>query len=205
MLLTRCFGYDCSSVVCSQVVEICQDYYFNFFISTGALDEAGNLRPGNQVGRRSSAISCPVQLTVCIRWTNKTALNFHPNVFRIFCIIYFSISVLTKTKKVGEKACLTLTLPHSITLTDEFLIYSMKGTADIKEQLLAYMFKLCIATVRRNTITWASYLFIVFILTSYLEKQGKSQVRHVPEILDVLCQCQVHIITLETASFLTLQ
>lgn len=61
----------------------------------------------------------------------------------------------------------------------------MKGAADIKEQLLAYMFKLCIATVRRNTITWANYLFIVFILTSYLEKQGK--------ILDVLCQCQGHI------------
>lgn len=99
----------------------------------------------------------------------------------------------TKAKKVGEKACLTLTLPHSITLTDEFLIYSMKGTADIKEQLLAYMFKLCIATVRRNTITWANYLFIVFILTSYLEKQGKSQARHVPEILDVLCQCQVNV------------
>lgn len=91
----------------------------------------------------------------------------------------------TKTKKVGEKACLTLTLPQSITWTDEFLIYSMKGTADIKEQLLAYMFKLCIATVRRNTITWANYLCIVFILTSYLEKQGKSQARHVPEILGV--------------------
>lgn len=69
----------------------------------------------------------------------------------------------------------------------------MKGPADIKEQLLAYMFKLCIATVRRNTITWANYLFFVFILTSYLEKQGKSQARHVPEILDVLFQCQVHI------------
>lgn len=51
--------------------------------------------------------------------------------------------------------------PRSMPLIDEFLIYTMRVTSGIKEQVIADMFQMSPSTVILVTITWANYLFLM--------------------------------------------
>ncbi|XP_054894424.1 uncharacterized protein LOC129365312 [Poeciliopsis prolifica] len=86
-------------------------------------------------------------------------------VFRIFwesiapsssCLVYW-----TRAQKLGEEACAEASPACCMPLIDEFLM-QFRVAVGIKEQLIADMFQVSIATVSRVTITWANYLFTVF-------------------------------------------
>nr|XP_033503863.1 uncharacterized protein LOC117270382 [Epinephelus lanceolatus] len=94
-------------------------------------------------------------------------------------------------------------------LIDEFLMYSMRVAVGMKEQLIADMFEVSVATVSRVTITWANCLFLMLGSLSLWVRMDKVKSvmpakfkMHCPNVC-VILDCTV--IAVATASSLTLQ
>ncbi|XP_024858190.1 uncharacterized protein LOC112449844 [Kryptolebias marmoratus] len=134
-------------------------------------------------------------------------------VFRVFwesiapsasCIVYW-----TRAQKLGQEACAESSPGRCMPLIDEFLMYSFRVAVGMKEQLIADMFKVSIATVSRVTITWANYLFIVFSSINMWISREKVKASMPQRFLKfspnvrVILDCTE--VALETASSLTLQ
>ncbi|XP_047211218.1 uncharacterized protein LOC124861468 [Girardinichthys multiradiatus] len=115
----------------------------------------------------------------------------------------------TRAPKIGNEAFSEPRPARSMPLIDEFLMDSFRVAVGMKEQLIADMFQVSIATVSRVTITWANYLFIVFSSINIWisrEKVKASMPRRFlkfsPNVRVVLDGTEV---ALETPSSLTLQ
>ncbi|XP_033501505.2 uncharacterized protein LOC117268876 [Epinephelus lanceolatus] len=86
---------------------------------------------------------------------------------RVFKIFWESIApsasrlaYWSKAKRIGQSD-ITPSPSRRMPLIDEFLMYSMRVAVGMKEQLIADMFEVSVATVSRVTITWANYLFLM--------------------------------------------
>lgn len=115
----------------------------------------------------------------------------------------------TKAKRIGDEACPEPSPPRIMPLIDECLMYSFRVAVGMKEQLIADMFNVSIATVSRVTITWANYLFIVLSSVKIWIKREKVKLSMPPKFqkycpnVRVILDCTE--IALENASSLTLQ
>ncbi|XP_021168882.1 uncharacterized protein stox2b isoform X2 [Fundulus heteroclitus] len=94
-------------------------------------------------------------------------------------------------------------------LIDEFLMYSFRVAVGMKEQLIADIFQVSIATVSRVTITWANCLFTVFAFINLWISREKVKasipqkfMKFSPNVRVILDCTEV---ALETPSSLTLQ
>ncbi|XP_076880278.1 uncharacterized protein LOC143528465 [Brachyhypopomus gauderio] len=67
----------------------------------------------------------------------------------------------TKAQRMGEEASATPSPARKIQLIDELFIYCLCVAAGLKEQVIADICGVSIATVSRIIITWANYLFFV--------------------------------------------
>ncbi|XP_022517989.2 uncharacterized protein LOC125801710 [Astyanax mexicanus] len=67
----------------------------------------------------------------------------------------------TKAQRRGEAAIPTPSPARKIHLLDELFIYCLRVAAGLKEQVIADICGVSIATVSRIIITWANYLFFV--------------------------------------------
>ncbi|XP_013881477.1 uncharacterized protein LOC106530414 [Austrofundulus limnaeus] len=72
------------------------------------------------------------------------------------------IAYWTRARRLGEEAFAEPSPACYMPLIDEFLMYSFRVAVGMKEQLIADMFQVSVATVSRVTVTWANYLYIVF-------------------------------------------
>ncbi|XP_043967671.1 uncharacterized protein LOC122828302 [Gambusia affinis] len=134
----------------------------------GALDEALDYIKELEARLQKVNVSATLFSRYC---TSDDQIQYYTKfpserVFRIFWeSIEPSASLLvywTRAQKLGEEACAEASPARCMPLIDEFLMYSFRVAVGMKEQLIADMFQVSIATVNRVTITWANYLFIVF-------------------------------------------
>lgn len=183
---------------------------------TGALDEALNYIEDLEAQLQKAALPSPMLFSrFCasddqIRFYTKFPSDC---VFRIFWeSIAPSASRLvywTKAQRIGNEICPEPSPPRSMPLIDEFLMYSFRVAVGMKEQLIADMFNVSIATVSRVTITWANYLFIVLSSINMWISREKVNASMPPKFqkyspnVRVILDCTE--IALETASSLTLQ
>ncbi|XP_027899825.1 uncharacterized protein LOC114161015 [Xiphophorus couchianus] len=109
----------------------------------------------------------------------------------------------------GEEACAEASPARCVPLIDEFLMYSFRVAVGMKEQLIADMFQVSIATVSRVTSTWAHYLFIVFSSINLWISREKVKASMPQRFLKFSPNVRVFLdcteVALETPSSLTLQ
>ena len=134
---------------------------------------------------------------------------------RVFKIFWESIApsasrlaYWSKAKRIGESD-MGPSPSRRMALIDEFLIYSMRVAVGMKEQLIADMFEVSVATVSRVTITWANYLFLMLgSLPLWVRMEKVKSVMpakfklHCPNVRVILDCTEVAV---ATASSLTLQ
>lgn len=189
---------------------------FNFFLFTGALDEALDYIHDLEAELQNTGLPPP---TLFSRYcSSDDQIRFYTkfpseSVFTIFWestapsalrMVYW-----TKAQRAGEEGCEGPSPPRIMPLIDEFLMYSMRDAVGMKEQLIADMFNVSIARVSRVTITWANYLFMMLSsLPIWISREKvKSTMplkfqRYCPNVRVVLDCTEI---ALETASSLTLQ
>ncbi len=68
----------------------------------------------------------------------------------------------TKAQRMGQKAFPSPSPARKIQLIDELFIYCCWVAAGLREQVIADIFRVSVATVSRTIITWANYLFFVW-------------------------------------------
>ncbi|XP_054876070.1 uncharacterized protein LOC129351217 [Poeciliopsis prolifica] len=152
--------------------------------------------------------------TVPLMTRSDSTPNFHLNVcFRIFwesiapsasCLVFW-----TRAQKLGEEACAEASPACCMPLIDEFLMFSFRVAVAMKEQIIADMFQVSIATVSQVTITWANYLFIVFSSINLWISREKIKASMPQKFLKFFPNVHVILdcteVALETPSSLTLQ
>lgn len=133
------------------------------------LHQSVDIIPNLEAKVEQVALPSPIMSQFC---TSDAQIRFYTNLPSVSALKTFweyiapSASRLTywsKAKRMGEEAIVDTgpSPSNSMPLINEFLMYSMRTAAGIKEQRLADMFQCSVATVSRLTITWANYLFMI--------------------------------------------
>jgi len=86
-------------------------------------------------------------------------------VFQVFwesvCPSASNLVYWTKAQRMGQEASPSPSPARKIQLIDELFMYSCRVAAGLREQVIADIFGVSVATVSRAIITWANYLFLV--------------------------------------------
>ncbi|XP_032419231.1 uncharacterized protein LOC116720208 [Xiphophorus hellerii] len=199
----------------SQAKDATADHDYVAHPPAGALDEALDYIKELEARLQNVDLSATLFSRYCASDDQIRFYTKFPSecVFRVFWeSIAPSASHLvywTTAQKLGEEACAEASPARCMPLIDEFLMYSFKVAVGMKEQLIADMFQVSIATVSRVTITWANYLFIVFSSINLWISREKVKASMPQRFLKfspnvrVILDCTK--VALEMPSFLTLQ
>ncbi|XP_026058515.1 uncharacterized protein LOC113043385 [Carassius auratus] len=99
-------------------------------------------------------------------------------VFQVFwesiCPSASNLVYWTKAQRMGQEASPSPSPARKIQLIDELFMYCCRVAAGLREQVIADIFGVSVATVSRTIITWANYLF--FVLGSVPIWMSKQQI-----------------------------
>lgn len=139
-----------------------------FYIFIGALDEA--LQYIEELEARLQKMSLEKQTTMSRFCVSDHTMKYYTKfpsqeVFQVFwesvCPSASNLVYWTKAQRMSQEAFPSPSPARKIQLIDELFMYSCRVAAGLKEQVIADIFGVSVATVSRAIITWANYLFFV--------------------------------------------
>ncbi|XP_039518456.1 uncharacterized protein LOC120472364 [Pimephales promelas] len=134
----------------------------------GALDEA--LQYIEELEARLQKMSLEKQAIMSRFCVSDHTIKYYTKfssqeVFQVFwesvCPSASNLVYWTKAQRMGQEASPSPSPAWKIQLIDELFMYSCRVAAGLREQVIADIFGVSVATVSRAIITWANYLFLV--------------------------------------------
>ncbi|XP_056123115.1 uncharacterized protein LOC130101424 [Rhinichthys klamathensis goyatoka] len=147
----------------------------------GALDEA--LQYIEELEARLQKMSLEKQAIMSRFCVSDHTIKYYTKfpsqeVFQVFwesvCPSASNLVYWTKAQRMGQEASPSPSPARKIQLIDELFMYSCRVAAGLREQVIADIFGVSVATVSRAIITWANYLF--FVLGSVPIWMSKQQI-----------------------------